>query len=68
MKMKNVSAGEAVFIGDSGIDIETGRNAGVETVVLAHGFGTPDEIQSAGKDAIFSGFHELLDEAKKRGW
>ncbi len=68
MKAQKAGPAETLFIGDSLIDIETGRNAGVETVVLTHGFGTPDELQSAAPAAIFENFGELLQEAKKRKW
>jgi len=59
---------KALFVGDSRVDIETGRNAGVETVVLTHGFGTLDELQSASTAGIFNSFHELLQAARKKGW
>ncbi len=68
MKTKQVSAAETLFAGDSLVDIETGRNAGVETVVLTHGFGTLDELQSAGKNAIYRDFKHLLAGAKEKGW
>ncbi len=68
MKNRNTGPEETLFIGDSLIDIETGRNAGVETVVLTHGFGTLDELQSAAPAAIFPDFKELLEAAKKKGW
>ena len=68
MKTQKVTLPETLFIGDSLVDIETGRNAGVETAALTHGFGTPDELQSAAPDRLFKDFRELLEEAKKRGW
>ena len=36
---------ETLFIGDSPIDIETGRNAGVLTVGVTHGFSDEDELR-----------------------
>ena len=54
-----------MFIGDSAIDLETGRNAGVDTVVVLHGFGKEDELQSLAPKAVFRDFRDLLDYAKK---
>ena len=68
MKRQNAGPAETLFIGDSLVDMETGRNAGVETVVLTHGFGTPAELQSLPTAGVFHDFHELLQEAKKRKW
>ena len=68
MKRQKAGTEQTLFIGDSLTDIETGRNAGVETVVLTHGFGTLDELQSAPTAGIFKGFHELLQAARKKGW
>ncbi len=59
---------DVLFIGDSGIDIETGRRAGVDTVVVLHGFGTENELRSARPKAIFLDFQELLTAAKKENW
>ncbi|HLD50041.1 MAG TPA: HAD-IA family hydrolase [bacterium] len=68
IKSRNTGPEETLFVGDSRVDIETGRNAGVETVVLTHGFGTLDELQSASTAGIFNSFHELLQAARKKGW
>lgn len=68
MKAQKAGPEDTLFIGDSLVDLETGRNAGVETVVLTHGFGTADELQSAAPDGIFRDFGELLCAARKKGW
>ena len=68
MKRDEIPPAETLFIGDSRIDIETGRNAGVATVVVTHGFAGEDELKSAKPDGLFKDFRELLAAAKKEGW
>ncbi|MBI3333714.1 MAG: HAD-IA family hydrolase [Candidatus Omnitrophica bacterium] len=59
---------QTLLIGDSPIDIELGRGAGVETVALTHGFGRRQEIEAAAPAAIVADFKEMLQLAKERGW
>ncbi len=59
---------EAIFIGDSAIDIQTARNAGIEVGVLAHGFTPAGELQKAGADYFWQDFHQFLKEAKEQQW
>lgn len=68
MACQNIQPAEAVFVGDSPIDVEFARNAGIETVCLTHGFSSLDELKCAKPDLIVSTFNELLAEAKRRGW
>ena len=51
---------EAVLVGDSAIDIETGRNAGVTTFAVTYGFGRRREIESARPDYILKDLEELI--------
>ncbi len=68
--MERTGAGphQTVLVGDSLIDIETGRNAGVVTVVVSHGFSAENELKSAAPDGIFRNFKELLAYARQEGW
>ena len=59
---------ETMFIGDSPVDIETGRRAGVLTVSVTHGFSDVHEIRAAAPDAMVENFHELLALATREGW
>ena len=68
MKKENIGCEAALFVGDSLIDIETGRNAGITTAIITHGFGAQNELQSARPDALARDFKEFLDLAKKEGW
>ena len=50
-----------VFVGDSAVDIMTGKNAGTPTVAVTYGYRELDELKQAGPDAIISSFPQLLD-------
>lgn len=68
LQREKIKSDEALFIGDSLVDIETGRNAGIETVVTCHGFTCEEELQSANPHAVVRDFKELLELIKKKGW
>ena len=68
MAAKGVTAQETLIVGDSGIDLETGRNAGVFTVILSHGFADEEELAAGAPDVLVKNFAELLELAKQRGW
>lgn len=61
-------AADALLVGDSVVDIETGRNAGILTVAVRHGFGDPETLRQAAPDLIVADFREFLREAGARGW
>jgi len=68
MQQKQVIPEEALFLGDSLIDIETARNAGIETVVLTHGFTKTADLKQANPDYMTENFDEFLELAKQKGW
>jgi len=43
---------ETVFIGDTDVDIKTGKNAGMKTVGVLWGFREKDELECAGADYV----------------
>jgi phosphoglycolate phosphatase len=51
---------EAVIVGDSHVDVETGRNAGLWTVGVNYGF-APHSLQEASPDVLVDAPHELAD-------
>ncbi len=63
-----VPAEAAVLIGDSSVDVRTGRQVGVETILVAHGFADDVERQTAGADVQVKNFEELLEVAKAQAW
>jgi phosphoglycolate phosphatase len=55
------SPDQAVLVGDSSVDIETGQRAGVHTCVVTFGFSDPKEIASAGADCFIDHLSKLKD-------
>jgi len=51
---------ECLMIGDTTIDIRTGRSAGAQTVGVLCGFGTEGELREAGADLILRTTSDLL--------
>lgn len=61
MKQLNVSPAEAVLVGDSPVDIETGKRAGVYTCVVNYGLGFPEEIAAAAPDCSIDCLSQLKE-------
>ncbi len=59
---------EVIFVGDSPIDIQAARNAGVEVVTLSHGFASEATLRAAKPDHLVRDFAELLRLAQEKGW
>lgn len=60
-KELGIDVSEAVFIGDTNVDILTGKNAGMKTIGVLWGFRDKEELLSAGADYIVSKPLEILD-------
>lgn len=56
-----VTAKETLFIGDTKVDIQTGKNAGLATAGVLWGFRDISELQNEGADYIIKQPSELLD-------
>ena len=52
---------ETVFIGDSTIDIETAKNAGIKSIIVTYGFDSRASIESAKPDFILGRLGEVLN-------
>ena len=59
LKKKHFILKEAVLIGDSPVDIETGKRAGVCTCAVSYGFGERKEIALAEPDYSIDHISEL---------
>ena len=57
----SVSPDETVYVGDSNVDMQTARNAGIFSVGVAWGFRGAEELPQAGAGRIISRPAELLD-------
>ncbi|AJQ95947.1 HAD family hydrolase [Gynuella sunshinyii] len=57
----NISHTEAIFIGDSNVDMETGTNAQLQPIGVSWGFRSRQELESAGAAAVIDHPMELLD-------
>jgi phosphoglycolate phosphatase len=51
---------ETVFVGDSGVDVETARAAGMYEVGVSWGYRTPEELRSAGARVVLGEPKALL--------
>lgn len=68
MAQTGVDAEETLFIGDSPIDVEAGRKAGVLTVAITHGLADLDELRQAAPDRLVDDFTELLGLVRHEQW
>ena len=57
---------DAVYIGDTSVDIETGKSAGIFTVGVLWGFRKAEELSAAGADKLCKTAEELYETIKKR--
>ena len=53
--------GRTVYVGDSPVDMQTARNAGVFALGVSWGFNSPESLVAAGADAIARTPSELLE-------
>lgn len=54
-------AAEAAFVGDSSVDVETARNAGMTACAVSWGFRSRGSLEAAGPDHIADSAEEMLD-------
>ncbi len=60
LSLCGLSPEEAVYVGDTGTDMETGKNAGIFTVGVLWGFRSEAELKENGADAIIKTPNALL--------
>lgn len=61
IKLLNASNEHAVFIGDSEVDMQTAKNAGLPAVGCTWGFRSREVLKNAGADIIIDSPEQLLD-------
>jgi phosphoglycolate phosphatase len=61
LKELNISADEAVMVGDSNVDILTAKNSGLKSIGCLWGFRDYAELSQAGADSIVSTPLEILE-------
>ena len=59
MRQTEADPGSSVYIGDSEVDIQTARNAGLPCISVAWGFRTKNELEAAGAQIIAGNAAEL---------
>ncbi len=62
MRQLGVAPEETVYVGDSDVDVETARNAGVTCCAVSWGFRTEQCLQEAGAEHIAATPQALLDQ------
>lgn len=61
MERLGVSPDETVFVGDSGVDMQTGKNSGCKSLGVLWGFRTRDELLENGADALAEKPQDILN-------
>ena len=61
LRLTATSPGQALFVGDSGIDILTAKAAGIRSAGVSWGFRRRSELEEAGADHLVDRAEELLD-------
>lgn len=60
LKEMETDACDCLYIGDSEVDVVTGRNAGMKTICVSWGFRTKGELKAAGAEYIIDRAENLL--------
>ena len=60
LKTFNCPPAQAVMIGDSRVDIETGKNAGILTCGVTYGFRSENEVRASRPDFLVAEPHEII--------
>jgi len=61
MRAWNCDPAATLYVGDSGVDLETARNAGVDCVAVCWGFRSEEELRQAGATMLAHSPAELAD-------
>ena len=61
LSMEGMTRADAVYVGDTEVDIETARNAGMDCIVCAWGFRDEDFLRECGAETVIHRPEELLE-------
>lgn len=61
IRKANVEAGDAVYIGDSGTDIKTAKNAGIDCIVVSWGYGNQKDYKNEYPVDVIDEFSEIIN-------
>ena len=61
LKIANVTPKETIYVGDSGVDMQTASNSGVFSIGVTWGFRPRKELETAGADYIADCTTEILN-------
>ena len=61
METLQVDKSSCLYVGDSEVDVQTGKNAGVKTIIVSWGFRTREELDKAGAGTVIDAPGELLE-------
>ena len=64
LKKVGSSPAEALYVGDSEVDAETGRRAGIRTFIVSYGFRTEAELRESGIENTINNVETLSEKLK----
>lgn len=65
MRLYGINKEEALYVGDSDVDIKTAQNAGVDSIIVSYGFRKREFLEKMDVKCIVDTPFELLEELKK---
>ena len=61
LKELGLKENEALVIGDHAVDMQAAKAAGIQSVGVSHGFGSPAELHAAGAKKVVHTLHEVME-------
>ena len=61
LRAMGIERADAVYVGDTEVDLETAKNAGLDCAIVGWGFRTEEALKAAGAERIFRTADELRD-------
>ncbi len=61
LAMEKLGCKHPVYVGDSEVDVETAKNAGLDGVFVSWGFRSEEQLRAAGAEVVVNSAKELLE-------